>query len=173
MTALLLISYGGPVGLRRKERVDVFIAASGSGGSAGLLIWLVALAAIFYLLILRPSRRRQQQAQQVQSNLVPGAEVVTTSGLYGTVSAVEDDVVVLEVAPGVTNRYAKQAIMRVLTPDQERPYEDRLHDGEPAQRADEPVDHGNDYRADNRTDNRPDSRPDSRADSTADEPEEK
>jgi preprotein translocase subunit YajC len=169
VTALLLISYGGPVGLRRKERVDVFIAASGSGGSAGLLIWLVALAAIFYLLILRPSRRRQQQAQQVQSNLVPGVEVVTTSGLYGTVSAVEDDVVVLEVAPGVTNRYAKQAIMRVLTPDQERPYEDRLHDGEREQTADDPVDHGTDYRADNRTDNRPDSR----ADSAADEPEEK
>ncbi len=169
MTALLLISYGGPVGLRRKERVDVFIAASGSGGSAGLLIWLVALAAIFYLLILRPSRRRQQQAHQVQSRLVPGAEVVTSSGLYGTVSAVEDDVVVLEVAPGVTNRYAKQAIMRVLTPDEERPYEDRLHDGEPAQTADDPVDHGTDYRADNRMDNRPDSR----ADSTAEEPEEK
>ena len=108
----------------------MFIAASGSGGSAGLLIWLVALAAIFYLLILRPSRRRQQQAVQVQSRLVPGAEVVTTSGLYGTVSAVEDDVVVLEVAPGVTNRYAKQAIMRVLTPDEERPYEDRADEPE-------------------------------------------
>ena len=146
----------------------MLIAASGSG-SAGLLIWLIALAAIFYLLILRPSRRRQQQAVQVQSHLVPGAEVVTTSGLYGTVSAVEDDVVVLEVAPGVTNRYAKQAIMRVLTPDEERPYEDRLDDGEPAHTADDPVEHGTDYRADNRTENRPDSR----ADSTADEPEEK
>jgi preprotein translocase subunit YajC len=146
----------------------VLIAASGSG-SAGLLIWLVALAAIFYLLILRPSRRRQQQALQVQSHLVPGAEVVTTSGLYGTVSAVEDDVVVLEVAPGVTNRYAKQAIMRVLTPDEERPYEDRLDNGEPAHTAEDPVEHETDYRADNGTENRPDRR----ADSTADEPEEK
>jgi len=143
----------------------VFIAASGSGGSAGLLLWLVALAAIFYLLILRPSRRRQQQAVQVQNRLVPGAEVVTTSGLYGTVSAVEDDVVVLQVAPGVTNRYAKQAIMRVLTPDEERPYEDTLHDEEPTHAADEPVEPGTDYRTDNRTDGRPDSR--------ADEPEEK
>jgi preprotein translocase subunit YajC len=147
----------------------VFIAASGSGGSAGLLIWLVALAAIFYLLILRPSRRRQQQAHQVQSRLVPGAEVVTTSGLYGTVSAVEDDVVVLQVAPGVTNRYAKQAIMRVLTSDEERPYEDRLDDGESAHTADDPVELGTDYRADDRTEKRPGGR----ADSTADEPEEK
>jgi preprotein translocase subunit YajC len=146
----------------------VFIAASGSSGSAGLLIWLVALAAIFYLLILRPSRRRQQQALQVQNKLEPGAEVVTTSGLYGTVSAVEDDVVVLEVAPGVTNRYAKQAIMRVLARDEERPYEDRLDDGEPVHTADDPVEHGTDYRTD-RTENRPDRR----ADSTADEPEEK
>jgi preprotein translocase subunit YajC len=97
----------------------VITAASSSGSSATLLIWLIAIAAIFYLLILRPARRRQQQSAQVQSQLVPGVQVVTTAGLYGTVSAVEDDVVVLEVAPGVTNRYAKQAIMRVLTPREE------------------------------------------------------
>ena len=148
----------------------MFIAASGSGGSAGLLIWLVLLAAIFYLLILRPSRRRQQQAVQVQSHLVPGVEVMTTSGLYGTVSAVEDDVVVIEVAPGVTNRYTKQAIMRVLTPAEEMPQEDMLEDGEPAQRADDPVDYETDNR---RADNRTDNRSDSRADRTADEQEEK
>jgi preprotein translocase subunit YajC len=97
----------------------LIIAANGSGSSATLLIWLIALAGIFYLLILRPARRRQQQAVHVQSQLVPGAEVITTSGLHGTVSTVEDDVVVIEVAPGVTNRYAKQAIMRVLTPHEE------------------------------------------------------
>ena len=99
----------------------VLIAASGSGSGATLLIWLLLLAAAFYLLILRPSRRRQQQALQVQGRLAPGVDVMTTSGLYGTVLAVEDDVVVLEVAPGVTNRYAKQAIMRVLTPAEPEP----------------------------------------------------
>jgi preprotein translocase subunit YajC len=99
----------------------VFIAASGSGSGATLLIWLVLLAGAFYLLILRPSRRRQHQSLRVQDRLAPGVEVMTTSGLYGTVSAVEDDIVMLEVAPGVTNRYAKQAIMRVLTPTEPEP----------------------------------------------------
>jgi preprotein translocase subunit YajC len=41
---------------------------------------------------------------------------VTTAGLYATISAVEDEVVVLEVAPGVTCRYAKPAVARILTP---------------------------------------------------------
>jgi hypothetical protein len=59
--------------------------------------------------------------------------------------------------------------MRVLTSDEERPYEDRLDDGESAHTADDPVELGTDYRADDRTEKRPGGR----ADSTADEPEEK
>ena len=43
---------------------------------------------------------------------------MTTSGLFATVSSVEDDAVVLEVAPGVHSRYAKQAVLRVINPEQ-------------------------------------------------------
>ena len=92
---------------------------SGGGGAATSLIFLVLLVALFYFLIIRPARVRQRQAVQVQSQVHPGVEVMTSAGLYGTVRAVEDDVVVLEVAPGVTNRYARQAIARVLTPEPE------------------------------------------------------
>jgi preprotein translocase subunit YajC len=43
--------------------------------------------------------------------------VMTTSGLFGTVSSVEDDVVQLEVAPGTTVRWMKAAIGRVIADD--------------------------------------------------------
>lgn len=90
---------------------------SGGGGSAlGLLIPMLLIFAVFYFLILRPARNRQRQALVVQRSLAPGSEVMTTAGLFGTVSAVEDDVVVLEIAPGVNCRYAKQAVLRVITP---------------------------------------------------------
>jgi preprotein translocase subunit YajC len=39
---------------------------------------------------------------------------MTTAGLFATVVAVEDDAVVLEIAPGVTSRWNKAAISRVL-----------------------------------------------------------
>ncbi len=51
----------------------------------------------------------------MQSDLGPGDEVVTIGGLYGTVTGIEDDTVLIEVAPGVQTRYARPAIARVVT----------------------------------------------------------
>ncbi len=80
------------------------------------LLPIFLILAVFWLLIMRPARARQRAVIEVQQALAPGAEVITTAGLYGTVRAIEGDVVVLEVAPGVTNRYARQAIVRVVEP---------------------------------------------------------
>ena len=48
--------------------------------------------------------------------VTPGARVRTTAGMYATVSAVDGDDVILEVAPGVEVRYMKRAIMEVVSP---------------------------------------------------------
>jgi preprotein translocase subunit YajC len=93
----------------------------------GLLVW-VLLAVGFYFLFIRPARMRQRQALEIQNSLRPGLEVMTTAGLYATVSSIEDDVVLLEVAPGVVNRYAKGAVARVITPAEAEP-EDAKPDG--------------------------------------------
>ena len=46
------------------------------------------------------------------------SQVITSTGLYGTVAAIEDDAVLLEIAPGVTTRWARAAIARVIeTPE--------------------------------------------------------
>ena len=75
------------------------------------------ILAAFYLLIIRPARTRQRAAVQLQEQLAPGLEVMTTSGVYGTVTAVEDGAVAIEVAPGVVIRFAKAAVAQVLTPE--------------------------------------------------------
>ncbi|MCP2350719.1 preprotein translocase subunit YajC [Nonomuraea roseoviolacea] len=71
---------------------------------------------VFYFLLIRPQRKRQQEAAQMQNSLTPGARVMTTTGLFGTVVAVENEDVVLEVAPGIETRWVKAAIGRVVTP---------------------------------------------------------
>ncbi len=94
--------------------LHVVAASSNGGGSLGLLLPLLLVAAFFFLLV-RPQRRRQRQMKEVQAAVLPGVEVVTTSGLFGTVLAVQDDVITLEVAPGVPMRFLRGAIGRVVS----------------------------------------------------------
>jgi preprotein translocase subunit YajC len=82
-----------------------------------VLLPFALILVAFYLLILRPQRARARMAQQMKARLAPGVSVVTTSGIHATVSSVEDDVVVLEISPGVDVRFASAAIGRVLTDD--------------------------------------------------------
>jgi preprotein translocase subunit YajC len=78
------------------------------------LIFPVLILVAFYFLIIRPARTRQRAALQLQERLAPGVDVLTTSGLYATVTAVEDSAVLLEVAPGVTMRFAKAAVGQII-----------------------------------------------------------
>jgi len=82
------------------------------------LLLPLLLLVVFYFLLIRPQQKQRREIAQVQSTVSPGARVMTGAGLIGTVVALEGDEVVLEVAPGVTNRYVRRAIMRVI-PDEE------------------------------------------------------
>lgn len=85
------------------------------GGYGGLVVLPLVLVA-FYFVAIRPSRRRMLAMQAVQQQLEPGREVVTTTGLYGTVESIDDadGTVRLEIAPGVTARFARAAVMKVV-----------------------------------------------------------
>jgi len=108
------------------------LAASGKSGgsSAYLLIGLVVLFGLLYFVTIRPQRRRQQAAQQTQRNVEPGARVRTTAGMYATVVAVEDQDVILEVAPGVEARFMRRAIMDVVPDSTETEYSEAPEDPE-------------------------------------------
>jgi preprotein translocase subunit YajC len=83
------------------------------------LLWIVAIAVIFWLLIIRPAQRRQKAIAQVQASIAPGETVVLTSGIFGTVSAIDDDATLMvEVAPGVIMKVARGAVGSVVRPDE-------------------------------------------------------
>src|ERR1700733_2630450 len=90
-------------------------AARSSSNSLTFPILIVLVFVGFYFLMIRPQRRRQQQAAQQQNTGLPGARVRTTAGMYATVVDVEDNDVILEIAPGVEARFLKRAIMEVVT----------------------------------------------------------
>jgi preprotein translocase subunit YajC len=81
------------------------------------LLLPLLLLAVFWFMLIRPQQKQRREIAELQSNLAPGARVMTGSGLLGTIVSVEADEVVLEVAPGVTNRYIRRAIVRVLPAD--------------------------------------------------------
>ncbi len=82
------------------------------------LIILLFGFAIIWLLIVLPQRRRQRTHEQMVSGLSPGDYVLTSGGLYGTVTELGDDDLGLEVAPDVEVRVAKRAVGAVVPPEQ-------------------------------------------------------
>ncbi len=126
---------------------DIVIAAStkSSGGTNLLpILIIVVLFGVLYMTMIRPQRNRQRAAQQMQSTVMPGSRIRTTAGIYGTVISVEDQDVVVEVAPGVQVRMLRRAVMDVVdggvggtTPAPEPPadeHEPRADDWNPQDR---------------------------------------
>ena len=85
-----------------------------SGGGYFFILAIVVLFGLLYFVTIRPQRNRQRAAAQTQSQIQPGMRVRTTAGMYATVTAVEGQEVVLEVAPGVNVRFLRRAIMDVV-----------------------------------------------------------
>ena len=67
-----------------------------------------------YFLMTRPQQKRRREAQAMQSQLGPGDQIVTIGGLHATVVSIDDDIVTVEISPGVNVRFARPAIARVL-----------------------------------------------------------
>jgi len=84
--------------------------------SIGLLVIVVLLIGMWFLLI-RPTRRRQAQQQDVLSQVQVGDEIVTAGGLYGEVQSMDDDELLVEIAPGTTVRLARRAVAAIVQPE--------------------------------------------------------
>jgi preprotein translocase subunit YajC len=89
---------------------------------------LIILALAFGAMWLMTSRTRKQQRQAAdfRANLEVGQEVMTGSGLYGTIVAVDGDTITLESTPGSQSRWIRAAIAK-LVPPAEEPVEDETY----------------------------------------------
>jgi preprotein translocase subunit YajC len=80
-----------------------------------LIIPLLFVA--MYMLVIRPQQRRLREQQALVSSLVVGDEVISSAGIYGTITGIDDQTAVLRVADGVEIRIARAAIARRLADD--------------------------------------------------------
>jgi preprotein translocase subunit YajC len=84
-------------------------------------IFILVLLVLFWFLLIRPQRRRQVEAQRMLEQLDVGKEIVTAGGLFGTIKAIEDDELRVEIAEDVEVRIAKRAVAGVVSEDEEEP----------------------------------------------------
>jgi preprotein translocase subunit YajC len=92
---------------------------------------LLLIGVVFYFLLIRPQNQRRRAQMEMQSSIEVGDEIVTTAGIYGTITEIDDDygIVTLEVAPNTEIRLARAAVATRLTDDEE--FEDEVEGAEP------------------------------------------
>lgn len=80
---------------------------------SGLLLPLLLLLLVGFMFL--SQRRRQKAVTDLQSALHVGDEVCTTSGLFGVITALDETVAHLEIAPGTVVRFDRRAVALAVT----------------------------------------------------------
>jgi preprotein translocase subunit YajC len=91
---------------------DLFAMSGQFQGTNGLLQFLpfALILGIFYVLILRPMKARQKKIQDFQEALKVGDKIVTTSGIYGQITRLNDKSVQVQIADKVRIEVARAAV---------------------------------------------------------------
>jgi len=81
----------------------------------GAFLILILLFVVMYAAMIRPQQKRAREHQSLVAAVQVGDEVMTTAGIFGTVTAIEGDVISIEIAPGTVMRVARAAIGRRMS----------------------------------------------------------
>src|SRR3954466_13543866 len=89
----------------------VAMAAPGQGpGGLWQFLPFALILGIFYFLILMPMKKRQKKVQEFQASLKVNDKVVTTSGIYGQVTKLNEKSIQIQIADKVRIEVARAAI---------------------------------------------------------------
>ena len=83
------------------------------------VIVMALLLVVMYVMMIRPQRQRQRDQQTMIDGAAVGDDVLTTGGIYGTVTHAEGDDVVVEIADGLEVHMTRRGIAAVLPPESE------------------------------------------------------
>ncbi len=87
---------------------------SAQGGEIFQIVFLVGLFVLFYFIAIRPQRKRQKEHAAMVAALNKGDEVVTTSGILGKVTSLDENYMVLNVANNVDLKFQRVHVHAVL-----------------------------------------------------------
>jgi len=98
-------------------------ALPGTGGSGtGTLVSLIPfilIFVIFYFLLILPQQRRQKKMRSMLDALKKGDKVITSGGMWGTVTNLGKDTVTLQVSDNTKVKVQREHIARLRTEDED------------------------------------------------------
>jgi preprotein translocase subunit YajC len=102
---------------------------------------MALMLGVMYVLMIRPQRQKQAQQKTMIDDAGIGDDVLTTGGIYGTITEAEGDDVVVEIADGLNVHMTRRGIAAVLPPEEEEEDEDD-EENEEAEEDDAEESHG-------------------------------
>lgn len=84
-------------------------AGQGAGGFGGL-VPIILMFVIFYFLLIRPQQKRNKEHREMISNLKKGDRIITSGGIYGRITAIDDTTLTLEIADKVRIKVARSNV---------------------------------------------------------------
>ncbi|MDO8735759.1 MAG: preprotein translocase subunit YajC [Thermoleophilia bacterium] len=88
--------------------------AAGGIGSYMLFIYVALFVGVFYFLLIRPGQKQRKQHDQLVSSLSKGDEIMTAGGIYGTITKVMDDHVMVEISDKTEIKLSRNSIARTV-----------------------------------------------------------
>ena len=95
-------------------------AEESSGGLGDLLVPMLLIIGIFYVIVILPERKKKKEREAMLKKMQKGDRVMTSSGIYGSIAQVQEEVVTLQVADGVRMRFNRASIQSILSDDEEK-----------------------------------------------------
>ncbi len=74
----------------------------------------IGLVVLFYFFLIRPQSKRQKEHKQMVSDLQKGEEVITSGGILGKITNVNDNFITLEIAKDVSLNIQKSAVQTIM-----------------------------------------------------------
>ena len=94
----------------------------------GNLIFIGLMFVVFWFFLIRPQKKRMEAQRALIQSVEEGDEIVTMGGIFGTVQAIDEEEMQLEVSPGTSIRVLRSAVARKLVEDDEIEDEDYAGD---------------------------------------------
>lgn len=76
---------------------------------------MILIIVVFYFFMIRPQIKRQKELSKFRSALQKGDKVVTTGGIYGRIEEIKDNIIMLEIAPGVKVKVDKSVVLKDIS----------------------------------------------------------
>jgi preprotein translocase subunit YajC len=95
---------------------------TGGGGGASTLIqfgFIPLILVIFYFLLIRPQQQHQKKLAEMRSALKKGDKVVTSSGIWGTITNLGKETVTLQIADNTKVRLQRDHVATIRTEDED------------------------------------------------------